>query len=512
MAATADLEPTLGALLGRRELRLRLASDVHDLPGDALDRPIRWVHGSDLADPTPFLADDLVLLTTGTQFAAAGDVDAQPYVDYVRRLSGRAVAGLGFGTEVARTGIPPALERACRDAGMPLFEVPYDTPFIAVARANAETIAAQAYARRSWALAAQRAISLAALRPDGLGATIGELARQLNTWVGMYDAAGELVREHPADALDADAARSVHDEVGAVLRRGARAGSSLRRDGRAFTLQTLGRGGRLRGVVAIAAGDLDREGRDVVTSVISMASLALEQHQRLGRARDVLRTGMLQSLRTGDPGLARRISRDAWGPMPVAPIVVAVTDAAAASDALGELLELRADERRGALFYGQGDDGMVLAVAAAETEILDEVATLFALALGVSAPTGYDGFDAALQQARVARDRGGRGVTHFADASRTGILSALSTHEGRALASALLQPLVAHDAAHATSLVPTLRAWLDADCSHEAAARALGVHRHTVRTRLAAAEAVLGRDLAAFAFRAELWAAFAALG
>ena len=55
---------------------------------------------------------------------------------------------------------------------MPLFEVPYRTPFIAVARANAEAIAAQAYARRSWALAAQRAIALAALRPDGLGATV----------------------------------------------------------------------------------------------------------------------------------------------------------------------------------------------------------------------------------------------------------------------------------------------------------------------------------------------------
>jgi purine catabolism regulator len=29
------------------------------------------VHSSDLADPTPFLADDLLLLTTGTQFVGA---------------------------------------------------------------------------------------------------------------------------------------------------------------------------------------------------------------------------------------------------------------------------------------------------------------------------------------------------------------------------------------------------------------------------------------------------------
>ena len=106
------------------------------------------------------------------------------YRDYVRRLSARGVVGLGFGTEVVRAGIPPLLAEACRGERMPLFEVPYRTPFIAVARAGAEAIAAQSYARRSWALAAQRAISLAALRPDGLGATLAELARQLDAWVG----------------------------------------------------------------------------------------------------------------------------------------------------------------------------------------------------------------------------------------------------------------------------------------------------------------------------------------
>ena len=41
--------------------------------------------------------------------------------------------------------------------------------------------------------------------------------------------------------------------------------------------------------------------------------------------------------------------------------------------------------------------------------------------------------------------------------------------------------------------------------------RALGVHRHTVRTRLALAERLLGRDLGAFSTRAELWAALHAL-
>lgn len=508
MAGSTDA-PTLRALLARRDLHLRLETGLREPTSEgnaagALDRAIRWVHSSDLADPTPFLSEGLVLLTTGTQFQA-DDPDA--YRAYVRRLAERGVVGLGFGTEVVRDGIPPALAAACDDQRMPLFEVPYRTPFIAVARANAEAIAAQTYARRSWALAAQRAIALAALRPDGLGATLAELARQLNTWVGMYDAAGELVREHPTSGLDAATSADLHGEVDVVLRRGARAGSAMRIGDIPFTLQTLGRGGHLRGVIAIAAGDLDQEGRGVVTAVIAMAGLALEQHQGLSRARGALRAGLVRSLLTDDPSLARRIVRDIWGPLPPAPVSVAVTDAAASRiEGLSELLELRVDERRGTLFFGRGDDGLILVVPAGDRQVIDEVAERFEMRVGVSEPTAYDGFDAALAQATVARDRGTGAVREFSDIARSGVLSALS-NEASALAAAELAPLVTHDTEHGTQLVETLRAWLDNDCSHEATARALGVHRHTVRTRLGLVERTLGRDLAAFATRAELWAA-----
>ncbi|MGA7148450.1 MAG: helix-turn-helix domain-containing protein, partial [Microbacterium sp.] len=81
----------------------------------------------------------------------------------------------------------------------------------------------------------------------------------------------------------------------------------------------------------------------------------------------------------------------------------------------------------------------------------------------------------------------------------------------RAFARAELAPLRAHDDAEGTKLIETLQAWLSSDCSHEASARVLGVHRHTVRTRLALAERVLGRDLTSFATRAEIWAALRAL-
>lgn len=510
MATTADA-PTLRALLGRRDLHLRLEGDPGDLGDGALDAPIRWVHSSDLADPTPFLSEGLALLTTGTQFQGGPD-DPEMYRSYVRRLSARGVVGLGFGTEVVRDGIPPVLADACRDERMPLFEVPYRTPFIAVARAGAEAIAAESYARRSWALAAQKAISLAALRPDGLGATLAELARQLDAWVGMYDAAGTLTREHPS-ALAPGVAAELGTEVGAVLRRGARAASSLRIDGTPFTLQTLGRGGHLRGVIAMSAGDLDQEGRGVVTAVVAMAGLALEQQQGLDRARTLLRAGLVHSLLGNDPALARRVARDLWGGLPAAPLLVAMTDAAAGRrDAVREWLELRADEKRGGLFFGRGDDGLVLVVSGADAPLLHEFAERFEERLGVSDPVGYDAFATGADQARLARDLAGKGVSRFEDVARGGVLSVRPSAEARTVAEAALAPLARYDAEQSTALLDTIRVWLENDCSHEATARALGVHRHTVRARVAAAERALAVDLGSFAARAEIWAALRLAG
>ncbi|MCT9002185.1 helix-turn-helix domain-containing protein [Microbacterium memoriense] len=501
-----DPQPTLRALLGRRELGLRLDSAEDALRPDALDAPLRWVHSSDLADPTPFLADDLLLLTTGTQFA----VDAEPddYRAYVTRLRSRGVQGLGFGTEVVRDGIPPALAEACRDAGMPLFEVPYRTPFIALARANAEAVAAQAYARRTWALSAQRAISLAALRPDGLGATVAELGRQLGAWTGLFDATGALAREHPSGGLDPDVRVELTAEVGAVLRRGARAGSSVEIGGERFTLQTLGRGGHLRGAIVIAGGELDLEGRGVVTSVIAMAGLALEQNVGLNRARDLLRAGLVHSLLTDDPSLARRVARELWGALPSAPIVVAVaTVAPARADAAADWLELRRTDR--SVFHGRGAAGLVIAVSAEDHDLLDEFATLFGATIGASQTSAYTAFAHAHAQAVTARNRRGTigHVARFDDLAGEGVLAQLAGPDARAVAEAHLAPLRTHDEAHGTVLLSTVRVWLEHDARIDAAARSLGIHRHTVRARVAQAQTLLRVDLSAFPARAELWAA-----
>ncbi len=494
-------EPTLRTLLRRRDLRLRLVSAEDTLREDGIDHPLRWVHSSDLADPTPFLADDLLLLTTGTQLA---DDDPEGTAAYVARLVERGVAALGFGTEVQRDGIPDLLASACAERGLPLFEVPYDTPFIAVARAHAEAIAAQAYARRTWALEAQRALAVAALRPRGLEATVSELARRLERWVGLFDATGALAHEHPQSRFPARSAAALAARTTELITRGGQAGQSLQLDGESFMLFTLGHSGHLRGTIAIASAGLDPEERTVVTSVIAMAGLALEQNEKLAQVRRRLDTQVLSSLLLDDPALARGV----LGTLPPAPIVIAVADAHGSADAVIDWSERLRAERRKSAFVAMGDEGLVLCVSADEDHLVDEVAARFGIRIGVSEPVGYDAFSHAHAQALHAlRHRTDRTTeaARYGDIVSSSIFGALATDEARLVAESRLAPLRADDARTGGHLERSLRLWLEHDAHAERAAESIGVHRHTLRTRIARAAALLDMDLSSFAARAELW-------
>src|SRR5437764_8794191 len=102
--------------------------DVRVVAGEAgLDRPVRWVHITELPDPTPWLSGGELLLTTGIQLPTAEKQRA-----FVRRLAGHGLAGLGFGTGFDHDKLPPALVDEARKLGFPLFEVPYEVPFIAI--------------------------------------------------------------------------------------------------------------------------------------------------------------------------------------------------------------------------------------------------------------------------------------------------------------------------------------------------------------------------------------------
>jgi purine catabolism regulator len=104
------------------ELGLKLLSGEERAKGH-----VRWVHSTELLDPTPWLRGGELLLTTGLQLQSA-----KAQRELVGRLAEHEIGGLGFGTGFAHKRLPAALADEARKRSFPLFEVPYELPFIAI--------------------------------------------------------------------------------------------------------------------------------------------------------------------------------------------------------------------------------------------------------------------------------------------------------------------------------------------------------------------------------------------
>src|SRR5438874_7040288 len=101
--------------------------DLGLLAGEAqADTPVRWVHISELLDPTPWLSGGELLLTTGMQLDSAARQR-----EFVTRLADHKLAGIGFGTGFGHDAVPKAVLDVATKRDFPVFEVPYELPFIA---------------------------------------------------------------------------------------------------------------------------------------------------------------------------------------------------------------------------------------------------------------------------------------------------------------------------------------------------------------------------------------------
>jgi purine catabolism regulator len=191
--------------------------------------------------------------------------------------------------------------------------------------------------------------------------------------------------------------------------------------------------------------------------------------------------------------------------MPAAPVVVAIA-ADAPAGPLTDWWERRRSEHGTASFLAESPEGVVLCLSTADEALLDEIATRFGIRIGASGSESYDAFSRAHAKALAAlRQQSGTGVFHFADAAGSSILSALATDEARLVAESRLAPIRDHDARSGGDLERSLRVWLEHDAKADPAAAALGVHRHTLRSRISQSGALLGSDQSSFPARAELW-------
>ncbi|MET7334196.1 PucR family transcriptional regulator [Nonomuraea sp. NPDC005650] len=519
------MPPTLRTVVRRMSLRPVAGIPGHGAAG-VWDAAVRWVAVSELADPTPYLEGGELLLTTGMRME--GDQS-----QYVARLVARGVAGLGFGVGVSHEEVPPALVAAAERAGLPLFEVPRETPFIAVGKAVSELLAAEQYDEISRAFAAQGRLTRAALRPEGMHAVVDRLAKEVGGWAALLDEAGEVrhaTRGADTDAVVSELSRLRSEPGGEGATRGggggvARGGGgvlpaslALSGPGEHIVVQPLGGGARPRGFFAVgAAQPFSPVTHTVINAAGSLLTLALEQGRTKLEAERRARTAVLELLLAGAKEQARAVLEPLGGRLPEEPLAVLAAD----PDAL-EALDQHAfaallDAGGTATSAGQPKHPLAVALvpdAAAEKTALEADAPV-----GVSLPCGYapESLKGALDQARRALDaatgggapgKGGGRVVTFGELAGQGLLGLLDRAAAQAFAAALLAPLTAYGSR--ADLVESLRAYLDSNGHWDAAAQRLGVHRHTLRYRMKRVTELLGRDLDDPGVRAELWFALEA--
>ncbi len=475
-------------------------ADVIAIPGLALrtvvepatPRALSWVTTSELSDPAQYLEGGELLLTTG--------LADQEWAAYVQRVDRAGVAALGFGTGLSHADVPPALVDAARDAGLGLVAVPESTPFIAIGKAVAGLLAEHERAATETALAVQQELTRVISRTDGPARALGVLGRAARGSAGLVDAEGKALV--PARFRVPDAAvRAL-----ATLRAGTgiRAATETGAEG-TTVVQPLGRGVDGPFLVLVTPGALDGMLRAVLVSTVALLTLDAERSWAAAdaelRLRDRAATLVLDGAIDAGASVAALLTA-----APAVPRRLRVLRATGVPDGVRARLarqhpEVLTTEQRDVTEAGTAL--LVDADATGAEELADLLASLGArvgIGPAVSAHDAETSDAAAGTALSVADD--GSPVVGWDERFRGEVRAALPDHAARALTASILGEL-----ADEPELLRTLHSYLFHLGRWQPTADDMGIHRNTLRKRIARIERLTGRSVDTAAGRADLWVA-----
>ncbi|GAA0614466.1 PucR family transcriptional regulator [Streptomyces crystallinus] len=448
----------LSALLARADLGLRRIAG----PAEA---DVHGVHASEMADPYPYLLGGELLLTAGVQLT-----DARRFA---ARVAEAGAAALGFGVTPVYDTVPAALVEACERHGLPLLEVPPPTTFSAIARAVWDLMTRARHHELRRVAQAQQGLAAAAARPDPVPAVLHQLATRLGGWAGLLDPEGEVLRA--AGREPAPGAAAALRRLAAVLAPGTPGSPASATDtGAGAHLAAYALAGP-QGLVLGTATE-KREAGDHTVAGVACVLLSLLTAPRQGAGEAMRSAALVRLLLGADPAeVAPLLGEPPWS-------VVHARGEGAPPDLGSPLVEAGDGHARVLVPGGQ------------------EVGARPGWTLGVSAPVPAGELAAADAQAGRALRRAEATRSPLVRHRPGGYASLVDPEEAAAHARVLLAPLT-------EPLLTTLRAWLSLHGSWDRTATALGVHRNTVRQRLARCAALLDADLDDMDVRTELWLA-----
>ena len=524
--------------------------DVRLLAGEAgLDLPVRWVHISELPDPTPWLSGGELLLTTGMQLD--GPETAR---EFVARLADHQLSGLGFGTGFRHPAVPEALVEVAGEREFPVFEVPYELPFIAVTEAAFSQLVNEQYAVLRRALAAHERLERIVLAERGLDAIVGAISSMIGASVIVFDPRGEAMVQRAfrrpvlPETLTVLAGevreRSRRRETCAFMPSGEEGSSSLALPVASEALPSRPAVAGLARIpeawlVAIKdSGPLSDFDRLTLHQAVTIVALELLRARVAGDTERRLAGDVLAAVVRGElagPELARRLEPFGLAER-VAAIVVERPGGGRGSPGPVEsaLAGALRDEAAAGLVASAGPLTCALVPGMDEEELFalaERVATRLAetgsgdiahrLGVGRSVPGG----DArrSFHEARCALEAlalgvaekngsrpssGPKRIATYRDLGSFQLLLSLQDDEAlRLFCDSILGPIEASEGHYGGELMRSLEAFIEENGQWEKAARRLYCHRHTLRYRIRRVEELTGRDLGNARDRIEFWLA-----
>jgi purine catabolism regulator len=490
--------------------------------------PIRWVHITELDDPTPWLQGGELVLTTGLQLGTPAKQKK-----LVALLAEKGAAGLGFGTGFEHKSLPKALVTEAEARALPTFEIPYEMPFIAITERAFSTLVNEQYDLLERGTQVQERLERLVIEGAGLAEITASIAGAVGGTALVFDGSGEEVATHPSTGASPAMAKA----IGAELAERAVAGSlaaftpqqpSL--EDRALAVPVPGRqGAAAAGWVVVVSengglGDFERliarQASIVVGLELMRERVVRETERRL--AGDLLAEAL--SGRLDPEELAGRLRP--FGIREHAAVLVFEIDDPTASEGLLETA-LAADGVA-ALVATTSAAGRPLLCAVVEDGARDpvEIARMARAALvarnpdlraAASRSVGVGSLRRAFHEARCAleatslADGDAPDVASHDDLGAFTLLLALQDDDAlRLYSEGLLEPIQRGEGEYGGELLRSLESFIENNGNWERAARQLYCHRHTLRYRIRKIEELTGRDLSRATDRIELWLALRA--
>lgn len=531
-------------LFAASDLGLRLVAGAR-----GANKVVLGVHISELPEPTRWLSPGDVLLTTGLSIKGQPDLQRR----LVRILAKNRIAAVGFGVGVCMHGTPAAMIEEAEVVGLPLFEVPFETPFKAVTSfINDSLVSRNVYLLRR-RLSVQAHLLQALLEGRGVDYLVSSLAVLLSATVVLFDGAGRVAElAEKGISVDADTAAEIWEQY--EPRVGDSAADILRIrtvDRLQVVFRDVWNRGRVERVLAIVypreepVPEFTNVIASYVQKLLTLEALKSRQAEQLWKR---MRGGLLEDLvfGLGRPGDLR--DRAVYfGFDPEHDYVLIVCDPVGFSRTLARQhlsaskihdLKDRLEDKAGSFFALRKipilamlrSDAVVIAaqlepllaseirdlLGALRASMLEEHAWLD-LAVGASefhrgvssAPRAFAEAQEAVEAAK--REPEGNRVRLFADLGPTAsFLFGLGPSRLRALVGSGLSLLERHDRENNDALVDTLRVYLQTDRNVREAASLLFIHPNTLRYRLRKAETVMGASLDSTRVLADLYLSFRA--